>query len=135
MSTPPSNDDFKSQFFRLGKNLEELIQSTWDSPERKKLQNELETGFTEVFRTLSRATAEFRASDTGQQLEHELDDLRDQMASGELTEKVRDEILHALQMVNAQIEQATGHWNAGQPSSQTSPPSDGNQSNSHDTPL
>lgn len=134
MSMPPSNDDFKSQFLRLGKNLEDFLQSAWDSPERKNLQNELEIGFSEVFQALSRATSEFRASDTGRQLEHDLEDLRGQIASGDLTEKVRDEILHALQLVNDQLEQAAGHWNAGQTSSKTSPPSDGDQSNNQDTP-
>ncbi len=123
MSTPPSNDDFQSQFLRLGKNLEELIQSAWERPERKKIQNELETGFGEVFQTLSKATSEFRASDTGQQLEHDLDDLRRQIDSGELTEKVRDEILHALQLLNSQLEQtAASPSNADHPAGQTPPP-------------
>ena len=134
MSTPPSDDEIKKQLFRLGKNLEDLIHSAWDSPDRKKIQNELENGFTEVFQALSRATSEFRASDTGQQLERDLDDLRSQIASGNLTEKVRDEIMHAMQLVNDQLEQAAGHWNTKQSSSQTSPPPDSDQSNNQDLP-
>lgn len=132
MSIPPSNDDFKSQFFRLGKNLEDLIKSTWDSPERKKIQNELENGFTEVFQALSRATSEFRASDTGRKLEHDLENLRGQIARGELSEKVRDEILHALQLVNDQIEQATGQKKNEQPFTQNQPPNDTGQTHNDD---
>jgi ElaB/YqjD/DUF883 family membrane-anchored ribosome-binding protein len=127
MTTPSSNDDFKSQFSRLGKNLEELVRSAWDSPERQNIQNQLEEGFNEVFQSLSQAASDFRASDTGRQLEQDLESLRRQIASGEVTEKMREEILSALQQVNSQLEQAVSHWGSRHPTGQTPPPPDSSE--------
>jgi hypothetical protein len=55
----------------------------------------------------------FTESNSGQQLKADLDDLRQRVQSGETGAKVRDEVLKALKLLNAELEKAARRWSGG----------------------
>jgi signal recognition particle GTPase len=90
----------------LGRNLKAIIQSVWESEERKKLERELETGLNEVYTSLSKTAKEFSESSTGKNIKAEIEDLGERIRSGEVEIKVRDEILTALRTANVGLKKA-----------------------------
>lgn len=109
-STPSSGDrpsgDLAEELRKLGNNLREILQSAWESEERRKLQQEIETGLTQLGSSLDRTVTEFRESPEGQRLKAEADDFRQRLHSGEVESKVREDILSILRKVNAELQKA-----------------------------
>lgn len=109
---PMSQEDTKSQqlkseFEHLGDNLRQLFVSAWESEERKNFQDELERGLTDLGDSLKQTAKDFKESETGQKVKSEAEDLRDRIASGEVEQKVREDILSVLHKVNAELEKIT----------------------------
>jgi hypothetical protein len=105
-TTPPSND-LLDELHNLGNNLKTLLQSAWESEERKKTQKEIETGLNELAKTLSQAANEFSQSPTGQTLKADLQDLQQRIQTGEVETKVRSEVVSALRAANEGLKKAT----------------------------
>ena len=105
-TTPPSND-LLDELHNLGNNLKALLQSAWESEERKKTQKEIETGLNELAKTLSQAANEFSQSPTGQTLKADLQDLQQRIQTGEVETKVRSEVVSALRAANEGLKKAT----------------------------
>ena len=105
-TTPPSND-LLDELHNLGNNLKTLLQSAWESEERKKTQKEIETGLNELAKTLSQAANEFSQSPTGQTLKADLQDLQQRIQTGEVETKVRTEVVSALRAANEGLKKAT----------------------------
>jgi HD-GYP domain-containing protein (c-di-GMP phosphodiesterase class II) len=101
-----SQSDVTSEFRQLGRNLKEILQATWESEERRKLQQEIETGLSELGRSLNQTVAEFKESPTGQRIKSEAEDLRGRIRSGELEAELREELLSILRRVNTELEKA-----------------------------
>ena len=101
------SQQLKSEFEHLGDNLRQLFVSAWESEERKNLQDELERGLTDLGDSLKQTAKDFQESETGQQVKAEAEDLRDRIASGEVEQKVREDILSVLHKVNAELEKIT----------------------------
>jgi gas vesicle protein len=98
-----TTNEVLDQLRELGKNLRDALQNAWDSEERKKLQNEIGQGLTEVSDGLSQAARDFKESPAGQTLRTEVEDFKERMRTGEVESKVRSEIAEALRVVNDEL--------------------------------
>jgi len=126
MTENPQNEGNISDEFRtLGENLLKALNSVWDSPERKKLQQEIEDGLNQLATTLKSEASTFSESPKGQQLKSEFEDFRQRVRSGETEAKAREELIKALKLINAELDKVTSRWSGTDPSSGESqkPPS------------
>jgi len=97
----------RDEFRTLGENLKDMVNSAWESEERKKLQGELEEGLHELGRALNDLAANFQSGDVGQSIRREVDQISERVRSGEMENKARQEILKALKVLNAELEKAS----------------------------
>lgn len=102
--TPPNDDSLTEAFRKLGASLAETIHVAWNSPERVKLQQEIEAGLTDVSETLKVEINQLKESPTGQQLKSDFDELKERVNSGEVEVQVRQELLKALNIANTELE-------------------------------
>jgi hypothetical protein len=108
---PPEND-LAEEFRKLGKNLAEALRTAWESPDRKKFQQEIENGINEMGATLSKEFGTFIESPTGQRLRSDVEDLGERIRTGEAQQRAREELMNALRRANIEIQRATERWNA-----------------------
>ena len=109
-------EDVAAEFSALGKNLMTLLQTAWESEERRKLQAEIEAGLAELGKTLNQAVSDFRESPAGNRLRQEAEEIKARVRSGEVEKQVRDDLLAVLRKINTELEKATA------PHSQEGPP-------------
>jgi hypothetical protein len=107
-----SENDLTEEFRKLGKNLAEALRTAWESPERRKFQQEIENGINEMGTTLTKEFGTFIESPTGQRLKSDVQDLGERFRTGEAQQKARDELLNALKRANSEIQRATERWDA-----------------------
>jgi hypothetical protein len=100
----------------LGENLRAILQSAWESDERRRFQGELETGLGELADSLGKAARDFSESDAGQQMKAELRDLGERVRSGEVESKVRQDLTDVLRKLNDELGRATASWSKPGPS-------------------
>lgn len=110
MENPENPNDLADEFRLLGENLVNTLRTFWESPERKKLHDEIEAGLNELAATIKGEASTFRESSTGQRLKADFEDIGKRMRSGEAEEKARQELLKALKLVNTELEKASTHW-------------------------
>jgi predicted thioesterase len=94
------------EFRQLGKNLTEAMVAAWERPERKKLQDEIVNGLTELGNTLRQEARHISESPTGQKVKAEAEDIRERIRRGDVENKAREELLAALQAANDMLRQA-----------------------------
>lgn len=105
-TTEHSQEELVEELRDLGQNLKSIIQTAWESEERKKIQQDLESGLRQLMLALEQSVTDFRESPEGQRLKEEAELLRDRLRSGEATAKLRDELLAILQKVNEELKKA-----------------------------
>lgn len=113
MSEPqpaPTPDDLGGELRALGATLKEMLQAAWESDERKRAQQEIETGLEDLARTLRSAGQDFAASPTGQRLRSDMRELHDRLRSGQVEESLRRELAAALRRFNEELRQAIRTW-------------------------
>lgn len=122
-----SEYDLTEEFRKLGKNLAEALRTAWESPERRKFQQEIENGINEMGTTLTKEFGTFIESPTGQRLKSDVQDLGERFRTGEAQQKARDELLNALRRANSEIQRATERWDASksEPSASNENPGSG----------
>jgi len=98
------NDDIGEQLNELGKNLRETLRTAWESDDRRKLQQEIETGLTNLRDSLNQAAKDFSNSQAGQNLKEDVEDLQERWKRGEVGSKVRSEVAEALRTVNKELQ-------------------------------
>lgn len=113
MENPEKPHDIADEFRLLGENLVQALRSAWESPERQKLQDEIETGLNQFAATIKQEADSFQQSQTGQQLKSDLEDLRQRVESGEAVDKARDELVKVLKAINAELEKFTSGGGGG----------------------
>ncbi len=111
--TPHEESDLAEEFRQLGKNLVDTMRLAWDSPERKKLQNEIEAGLANVAASLKKEADEFTASAHGQEIKEEIDNMRRRWESGETEIKARQELLNAVRLANNELQKWAEKWQKG----------------------
>lgn len=104
-SVPES--EVTQEFRRLGDNLQDVLRTAWESPERKKLQSEIKAGLAELEASLNKAATEFRESPTGQRLETEVKNLGERVRTGEVESRLRTDLLSLLRQLNIRLEEAS----------------------------
>jgi hypothetical protein len=107
-----SENDLTEEFRKLGKNLAEALRTAWESPERRKFQQEIENGINEMGTSLTKEFGTFMEGPTGQRLKSDVQDLGERFRTGEAQQKARDELLNALRRANSEIQRATERWDA-----------------------
>jgi hypothetical protein len=110
MDTPEqpksSSDEIVNELRDLGNNLKNILQSVWESEERKKTQKDIENGLNELATTLSKTANDFANSPTGQTLKADVADFQQRVRTGEVETKVRNEVLSALRAANDGLKKA-----------------------------
>jgi hypothetical protein len=104
--SPKPEENLTEEFRILGRNLLSTLQAAWDRPERKNLQQEIETGLSELVNTLKNEAGNIASSPTSQKVKSEAQDLRQRVQNGEVDTALRSELLKALQTVNAELKKA-----------------------------
>ena len=113
MSEPRSTtDELGDELRALGANLRDMLQAAWQSDERKRAEQEIETGLEDLARTLRSAGQEFSASPTGQRLKSDVHDLHERLKTRQVDVQVRDELLAALRRVNDELGKAARAWSS-----------------------
>lgn len=111
----PQEGDLNQEFKNLGKNLANTLQAIWESPERKRLQQDLENGLQDLGNTLRQEVDKFGESPTGQRMKTDVEDVRQKVKTGEAQQKVRDELVTALRSLNTELERAAGRISKSDP--------------------
>ena len=101
---PSSEESLADEIYNLGQNLIKTLHAAWESPERKKLQQEIETGLSELAQTLQQEADTFAESPTGQRMKSDLDELRQKVRNSEAEAKIRSELLQAFKVVNTELQ-------------------------------
>jgi hypothetical protein len=103
----PSEESVAEEFRQLGRNLTEVLRGAWDSPERKKLGQEIANGLSDLSSLVRREAEHIRESPTGQRLKTEAEELRTRIRTGEYENKARQELVSALHSINEQLKKAS----------------------------
>jgi hypothetical protein len=109
-----NNQDLSDELRQFGKSLKHFFKSAWESDERQQLQTEIEHSLDEVARSLNQAADDFSASQEGQQLKSEFDDLKQRVESGELGDKIQHDLKQTLRKVSEELDQASNRWSKPQ---------------------
>jgi hypothetical protein len=110
--TPPQ-DDLSDELRRLADNINQFAKTVWESPERQKIQQDLEIRLNEMGTHLEDAAHQFSQSSTGQQLKNDLEDFNERLTNGEIETKVKKEVINVLDIINQHIEKAANHNPSG----------------------
>jgi len=105
-----AHDDLGDELRALGANLKDMLQAAWESDERKRAQQEIETGLEDLARTLRSAGQEFAAGPTGQRLKADVHDLHERLRTSQVDDRVRQELVAALRRVNEELGKAARNW-------------------------
>jgi hypothetical protein len=113
------DENLSDEFRTLGLNLINALRTAWESPERKKLQSELEEGLSGLAATLNSEIESFQESETGQRLRSDAAELRDKVRDSTTENKIRDELTKTLHIVNTELKKTTQSWSPKEGSSAT----------------
>lgn len=101
-------NNLNQEFSEFGKNLKNAFNAAWESEERKQAQKDIEAGINNLGKALDNFATSFSASEAGQQMKEEMDDLGQRLRSGEVADKAREELLKALKALNKILDNAAG---------------------------
>jgi len=103
-------DNLGDEFRTLGNNLLGALRSVWDSPERKRLTEELETNLNEFSATLRKEVESFNESPTGQRLKDDVDTIGGKVRSEINDSRIKDDLLSALRSANNELAKVIERW-------------------------
>lgn len=106
----PPEANLADEFRQFGKNLTEALRAALQSPESKRLQQEITTGLGDLGRTLEREANNLKESPAGKQFRSDVEDLKQRMRTGEVEAKVRDDLTTAMRSVNDQLRRVVDSW-------------------------
>ena len=106
----PHNESLPDEFQALGKNLVEAMRAAWESPERKRLQQEIESGLVELESAIKREAENFSNSPTGQQVKNDVNKIGEKINTSETPELIRQELIKALQAANFELQNIINRW-------------------------
>jgi hypothetical protein len=109
---PIPDESLGDEFKNLGKNLSDLLRTAWDNPERKRVQQEIETSLNDLGNLIKREAESFSESPTGQRLKSDVEELGERVRSAETREKVRKEVLDIMKNANAELQKIIDRWSA-----------------------
>ncbi len=111
-NTPESS--VAAELRELGKNLVEAIRAAWEQPERKRFQQEVANGLTDLGNTLKTEATKLQEHPTTQRIRTNVSTAGQRIRNGEVEDKVREDLLSALRVANQQLQQTVQHLNERQ---------------------
>lgn len=114
-------DTLLDEFHNLGENLVNTFRAAWDNPERKRLQQEIEDGLTEMRSTMKQEVEGFREGPTGQRLKSDVDEFQEWVKSSNTEEQIRSELIKALNIANTELKKVADKLSARESSSVVPP--------------
>jgi len=107
---PPPEERLSDELQNLGKNLVEILHTAWDHPERKRYQEEIVSGLNNLGNTMKQEAESLANSSAGQQFKSNVEQIGERLRSAEVQDKVRQELLSALQNANTELEKVINRW-------------------------
>ena len=102
-----SDESLTDEFRALGENIIDSVRAAWDTPERKRLQQEIEDGLTEMATTIQTEAESFHESPTGQRLKSDIEGLQQWVQSSNAENQIREELINALKTANTELKKVT----------------------------
>jgi hypothetical protein len=99
-----SKDEVGDEFEKLGENIRQAVQGVWESEERKRIGKEIHDGLVEIGVSFSRLGDEFVESPGVQRVREDVDDFSERIQSGEVVQKINDDLVSLLQTINQKLE-------------------------------
>ena len=109
---PHPENNLEDEIQVLGKNLVAALRAIWDTPERKRVQDELITSLNGLGSTLRQEADNFTNTPAGQQIKNGVEQVGERLRNTETQEKVRQEILNALKAANNELQKMIERWSA-----------------------
>lgn len=104
------NENLYAELRQLGKSIRSFLTTAWNSQERREWEQAIHENLEEVGDTLSQAANNFLASENGQQIQKDIDDLKTRAESGELQQQIQKDLHDALAMISAHLEEAASRF-------------------------
>lgn len=104
--------ELAEEFKKLGRNLKDAMEDAWESEERIRVSQEIESGLKDVGEAIRQATQDLAESSTAQRMKEEVDEFAERVRSGEVADKMREELIAILNKLNAEIEKASDSWSS-----------------------
>jgi hypothetical protein len=101
-----SENNIHEEFNSLGKNFLKAVQSAWDRPERKRIENEIAKGLDNLSTAIKKETENFSDSPTAQKMKTEIDHLGERIKNEETQQKFRKGVIDILKNANSELEKA-----------------------------
>jgi hypothetical protein len=92
------------EFEKLGENIRQVVQGAWESDERKRVGIEIHDGLVEIGAALTRLGEEIIESPGMQRVREDVDDFSERIQSGEVAQKINDDLVNLLQTINQKLE-------------------------------
>lgn len=106
----PDEAKLSDEFERLANNLVGTLKAAWDHPERKRIQEEIAQGLSELSTTLKNEAESFEESDTAQRLKADVETFGERISSSESYDKIRGELLTVLKTANEGLRNVIKEW-------------------------
>jgi hypothetical protein len=121
---PRPEGNLEDEFQVLGKNLVAALRAAWDTPERKRVQEELISGLNGLGSSIKHEADNLAGSPAGQQIKNGVEQVGERLRSAETQDKVRLELLNALKAANTELQKVIDRWSAKNtdPDAQEKPP-------------
>ncbi|NOR90936.1 MAG: hypothetical protein GQ524_11870 [Anaerolineales bacterium] len=99
-----STNEIGNEFEKLGENIRQAVQGVWESEERKRIGKEIHDGLVEIGAAFTRLGDEFVESPGVQRVREEVDDFSERIQSGQVAQKINDDLVSLLQTINQKLE-------------------------------
>jgi len=110
MTESPEPNELKDEFQKLGENLVGNLKALWEHPDAQEIRGEFKQGLHQLGDTINQLVNDFSESPTGQRFQEEAQDFGERVRSGEVEAQVREELVRALNTINAELEQVQKKW-------------------------
>ncbi len=115
----PSEESLREQFETLGRNLVEALRTAWEAPESRRAREEVITGLNDLGTTLKREAENLAAHPVAQKVQKNVGEVGEKLRTPEVQEKVRKEMIGALQTVNTELQKVIDRWSAAPATTKT----------------
>lgn len=99
-----AKDEIRIEFEKLGENIRQAVHGAWESEERKRISKEIHDGLIEIGAAFTRLGDEIAESPAVQRVREEVDDFGERIQSGEVGQKINDELVSLLQTINQKLD-------------------------------
>lgn len=97
-------DEIRTEFEKLGENIRQAVHGAWDSEERKRISKEINDGLIEIGAAFTRIGDEITEHPGVQRVREEVDDISERIQSGDVGQKINDELVSLLQTINQKLD-------------------------------